>query len=244
MNIFARTERLVGADGMKRIAAAKVILFGVGGVGSWCAEALVRSGVSRLTLVDSDCVDETNINRQLMATTRTVGKVKVDVLRERLLEINPEADITAIRAVYSAETAASFELEQYDYILDAIDSLKDKMDLMLRASELDGTLFSALGAALKLSPDGVKVAPFDQVSGCPLGAALRKKMRREKKWPAKPFLCVYDAEVLSNLGPDMEPVPGKAVINGTLAHITGIFGFTLAGLVIQDILGKSPSEGN
>ena len=122
-SIYSRTALLMGNDVMERLGSARVILFGVGGVGSWCAEGLVRSGVTHITLVDSDCVSTSNINRQLMATTRTVGQVKVEALRDRLLEINPNAEITAIERVYSAETADSFEMERYDYIIDAIDSL-------------------------------------------------------------------------------------------------------------------------
>ena len=260
--VFNRTERLVGPSGMERLQGASVIIFGLGGVGGWCAEALVRSGIRRLTLVDSDCVCITNVNRQVMATTRTVGKVKVEVLRDRLLEINPKADIQAVQAIYSADTADSFALDRYDYILDCIDSLKDKMDLLLQASAQPGTLFSAMGAALKMDPSRVRVAPFAEVRGCPLAAAIRKKMRKEKVWPEKDFLCVYDEEVLENRGnqtacgtehcmcpkktegdPSLaghEWCTSKAVINGTLAHITGIFGFTLAGLVIQHILGTNP----
>ena len=240
--IFNRTHRLVGPDGMQRIREASVVLFGVGGVGSWCAEALVRSGVRRLTLVDGDVVNPSNVNRQLMATTRTVGRPKVEALRERLLEINPEADITPIQAVYNKESAPDFHLEQYDYIIDAIDSLKDKAALIVEASALPGTLFSSMGAACKADTTRIKVAEFWEVRGCPLGAALRKKLRKEKTLPAKPFLCVYDDEVLPNLGDsslaDNEGNSAKAVINGTLAHITGIFGFTLAGLVIRDMLDR------
>ncbi len=240
--IFNRTRRLVGPDGMQRIREASVVLFGVGGVGSWCAEALVRSGVRRLTLVDGDVVNPSNVNRQLMATTRTVGRPKVEALRERLLDINPEADITPIQAVYNKESAPDFHLEQYDYIIDAIDSLKDKAALIVEASALPGTLFSSMGAACKADPTRIKVAEFWEVRGCPLGAALRKKLRKEKTLPAKPFLCVYDDEVLPNLGDsslaDNEGNSAKAVINGTLAHITGIFGFTLAGLVIRDMLDR------
>lgn len=240
--IFNRTRRLVGPDGMQRIREASVVLFGVGGVGSWCAEALVRSGVRRLTLVDGDVVNPSNVNRQLMATTRTVGQPKVEALRERLLDINPEADITPIQAVYNKESAPDFHLEQYDYIIDAIDSLKDKAALIVEASALPGTLFSSMGAACKADPTRIKVAEFWEVRGCPLGAALRKKLRKEKTLPAKPFLCVYDDEVLPNLGDsslaDNEGNSAKAVINGTLAHITGIFGFTLAGLVIRDMLDR------
>ena len=236
--IFSRTERLVGADGLARIQATRVILFGVGGVGSWCAEALVRSGIRQLTLVDPDCVDVSNINRQLPATTRTVGRPKVEVLRDRLQEINPEAAVNARQERY--EKGKDFGLDGYDVIIDAIDSLTDKMNLLLEASATPATVFCSLGAACKTDPTKVRVAEFFSVRGCPLGAALRKKMRKEQTLPSKPFLCVYDEEVLPNLGPEQDPGPGKAVANGTFAHITGIFGFTLAGLVIEHILGKRP----
>ena len=238
MSIFARIERLIGADGMARLQNSRVILFGTGGVGSWCAEALVRSGIGHLTLVDPDCVDETNINRQLPATTATVGQPKVEVLKKRLLEINPSADITALRQRY--EKGADFGLSGYDVIIDAIDSLTDKMNLLLEASATPAEVFCSLGAACKLDPTKIKVAEFFSVRGCPLGAALRKKMRKENTLPAKPITAVYDEEVLPNLGPEQDPGPGKAVANGTFAHITGIFGFTLAGLVIEHILGTRP----
>ena len=237
MSAFARTERLLGADGLRKLTNARVILLGVGGVGSWCAEALVRSGLGHLTLVDPDRVDITNINRQLPATTRTVGRPKVEVLKERLLEINPLCEITALQACY--EKGADFGLASYDCIIDAIDSLTDKANLILEASACPGAFFSSMGAACKMDPTKVRVAEFFQVRGCPLGAALRKRLIKNGTLPAKPFLCVYDEEVLPNLGPEQDPGPGKAIANGTLAPITGIFGFTLAGLVIQHIVGKS-----
>ena len=237
MSAFARTERLLGANGLQKLTDARVILLGVGGVGSWCAEALVRSGLGHLTLVDPDKVDVTNINRQLPATTRTVGLPKVEVLKERLLEINPLCEITALQARY--EKGADFGLASYDCIIDAIDSLTDKANLILEASACPGAFFSSMGAACKMDPTQVRVAEFFQVRGCPLGAALRKRLRKNGTLPAKPFLCVYDEEVLPNLGPEQDPGPGKAIANGTLAPITGIFGFTLAGLVIQHIVGKS-----
>lgn len=236
--IFSRTERLVGADGLSRLRDARVILFGTGGVGGWCAEALVRSGIGHLTLVDMDCVDVSNVNRQLPATTLTVGQPKVEILKERLLQINPGAEITALKQRY--EKGADFGLSGYDVIIDAIDSLTDKMNLLLEASASPAALFSSMGAACKIDPTRVRVAEFFSVRGCPLGAALRKKMRREKTLPAKPFLCVYDEEVLPNLGAEQDPGPGKAVANGTFAHITGIFGFTLAGLAIRHILDTRP----
>ena len=204
--IFDRTRRLVGDEQMEKLARKKVILFGVGGVGSWCAEGLIRGGV--------------------------------EVLRERLLEINPEADITALQATFSEETAADFHLETYDYILDCIDSLKDKRSLILHACDTPAKFFCSLGAALKIDPVQIKVAEFWKVRGCPLGSLLRKKMKRENTLPRHKFLCVYDEEVLPNRGPEPQGEdPGlfqKAVTNGTMAHITALFGFTLCGLVIRD----------
>ena len=137
---------------MENVSKVKIILFGVGGVGGWCAEALIRSGVRHLTIVDADCVAESNINRQIMATTLTVGRPKVEVLRQRLLEINPEAEITALQKLYCEENADEFRLDDYDYVIDAIDSLKDKISLILRASERKGRLFSSMGAALWPQP--------------------------------------------------------------------------------------------
>ncbi len=257
--MFRREELLLGTDMMEVIASKRVIIFGVGGVGSWCAESLVRSGIEQLTIVDSDRVCMTNVNRQLMATTKTVGKVKVDVLKERLLDINPAANITAIQDIYSAETAESFHLSSYDYIIDAIDSLKDKADLILRATKTDAKLFASMGAALKMDPTKISVAEFWKVKGCPLAAALRRKFKHNKTFPSKKFPCVYSEELLRNRGenkscgtsqclcPKAQEGPGradllnhewctsKAQINGTIAHTTAIFGFTLAGLLIQDI---------
>ena len=253
---------LLGSETMERIAQKRVIIFGVGGVGSWCAESLVRSGISRLTIVDSDCVSITNVNRQLMATTKTVGQVKVDALKERLLSINPKAEITALQQVFSEETAESFQLDTYDYIIDAIDSLKDKATLILLACQQHAKLFSSMGAALKLDPTRIKVTEFWKVKGDPLARALRNKFKKEKVFPKRKFQCVYSDELLKNMGhnatcgteqcmcPKAKNGPGdpsllnhewcssKAQINGTLAHITAIFGFMLAGLVVQDATAK------
>ena len=169
---FSRTELLIGREAMDRLQCARVILFGVGGVGSWCAESLVRSGIRRLTLVDSDRVSPTNINRQLPATVRTVGQLKVDILRERFMEINPDAEIEAVASAYNAETSDAFRLETYDYILDAIDSLSEKVHLIRTATaQPRATFFSSMGAALKLDPQRIRVAPFSRVAGCPLAAA-------------------------------------------------------------------------
>ena len=244
--IYSRTKLLVGDAVMAALGSARVILFGVGGVGSWCAEGLVRSGVTHLTLVDSDTVSTSNINRQLMATSRTVGQPKVEALRDRLLDINPNAEIIAIQRPYNEETADSFRMDEYDYILDAIDSLKEKSDLILRATHTPAVFFSSMGAALKVDPQGVKVAEFWNVRGCPLGAAIRKKFKQNHTWPGHKFRCVYDEEVLPNRGEALaadatnsEWDGKKAQINGTTAHITALFGMTLCGLVIGDIYEKN-----
>jgi len=237
-----RNELLLGSDVLARLHEVRVILFGLGGVGSWCAEGLVRSGVRHLTLVDADVISESNVNRQLMATRRTVGQVKVEALRERLLEIDPEAQITPVQEVYNAETADTFALESYDYILDAIDSLKDKGELILRGTHTPAVFFSAMGAALKVDPEQVKVAEFWNVRGCPLGAAIRKKFKQNHTWPGHKFRCVYSEEVLPNRGGEAlaeTDLFNKAQINGSLAPITAIFGMTLAGLVVRDVYHKT-----
>ena len=230
--IFRRAELLLGDEAMSRIAEKRVIIFGVGGVGSWCAESLVRSGIRKLTIVDSDCVSVTNINRQLMATTKTVGQVKVDALKERLLTINPSAEITALQQVFNAETASQFSLEEYDYIIDAIDSLKDKALLILLACQTKAKLFSSMGAALKLDPTRIKTAEFWKVTGDPLARALRNRFKRDKQFPKRKFQCVYSEELLQN----QKPIDPDDKGNGSIVHITAIFGMMLAGLVIQDVV--------
>ena len=228
--IFRRSELLLGDDAMNSISQKRVIVFGVGGVGSWCVESLIRSGIRKLTIVDSDRVCITNINRQLMATTKTVGQVKVDALKERLLTINPSAEITAMQQIFTAETVSQFNLEEYDYIIDAIDSLKDKALLILLACQTKAKLFSSMGAALKLDPTRIKIAEFWKVQGDPLARALRNRFKRDKQFPKRKFKCVYSDELLEN----KKPIDPNDKGNGTIAHITAIFGFMLAGLVIQD----------
>ena len=175
-DILKRARRLMGDEAMERIAKARVILFGVGGVGSWCAESLVRTGIRRLTIVDSDRVAPSNINRQLMATTETVGRVKVEALKERLLTINPYAEITAIEKIFTEATASEFQLEEYDFVIDAIDSLSDKMLLIEMACRTRAKLFSSMGAALKMDPTRIRVAEFWDVKGDPLARMLRKRL--------------------------------------------------------------------
>ena len=256
--IFRRAELLLGQESMSNLMDKRVIIFGVGGVGSWCAESLVRSGICHLTIVDSDRVCITNINRQLMATMKTVGQVKVEALRERLLTINPQAEITALQKIFTADTAEEFDIGSYDYVIDAIDSLKDKVLLIEMACQEKVRFFSSMGAALKMDPTRIQVAEFWKVTGDPLARALRRRFKQQHRFPKRKFLCVFSDELLANKGqnatcgtekcmcPKAQRGPGdpsllnhewcssKAQINGTLAHITAIFGFMLAGLVLED----------
>lgn len=233
---FDRSTLLLGDEVMSRISKAKVIVFGIGGVGSWVCESLVRSGIRHITLVDSDRVAPTNINRQMPATVKTIGEEKTEAAKRRLLEINPDAKVETLTLFYDAATAYIFDFSEYDYIVDAIDSLKDKALLILNATRSGKKLFSSMGAALKLDPQKIKVGEFWTVKGCPLARALRQKFKRDKQFPARKFLCVYSDELLENKGITSETCEYKARINGSLCHITAIFGMTIAGEIIMDIV--------
>ena len=243
MDSFTRVELLLGKEALNQITSKRVILFGVGGVGSWCAEALVRSGIMNLTIVDPDRVNASNINRQLPAKQGTIGQLKVDVLKSRLLEINPEAQIEALAKIYTEEAAASFNLNSYDYIIDAIDTLTHKAHLLLEACKTDAIVFASMGAGLKMDPTRIRIAEFWKVKGCKLASALRQRFRKTEK-PSKKILCIYSEEMLRNKGDNHEieerEVEGvissyKPHTNGAMLHITGIYGFMLASLVINDI---------
>lgn len=239
-DIFSRARLLFGEAGMERLSESKVILFGVGGVGSWCAEALVRSGIVNLTIVDCDSVCASNINRQLMAVHSTLGEPKVEALKARLLDINPNANIMARREVFNAESVESFHLDSYDYIIDAIDSLADKALLILLATRTKSHFFSSMGAALKLDPTRISIAEFWKVQGCPLARALRQRFKKKGEYPARKFKCVYSDELVANKGELDEPDDnsGRTRVNGSLMHITSIFGAMLASLVIRSATGN------
>lgn len=230
---FSRSELLLGQQGVERLGRARVILFGVGGVGSWCAEALVRTGLTHLTLVDFDTVAPSNINRQLPATSSTVGLPKVEAMRRRLLDINPEADIRGVNACFTADSAADFSLGDYHYVIDAIDSVAHKAALIVAATSTPGlTLFSSMGAARKLDPLQMRVDEFWQAKGCPLAAALRHRFKRTGVYPRRKFKVVYSPEIRPNQGGE----PGGP--NGSLAQVTGCWGLTLCSLVVNHLLQR------
>lgn len=222
---FERTIQAIGAEAFARLQSANVILFGVGGVGGWCAEALVRTGVQHLTIVDFDTVADSNLNRQVVATASNIGHPKVEEMRLRLLSINPLAHITALPLKYDAATAEQFDFNQYDVVIDAIDSLDCKMLLIRRATESSAALFSSMGAGRKFDPSQIQVAEFWKVHGCPLARALRTRMKKDNMLPARKFLCVYSPEL--------------SAPSGTLAPVVGTFGFQLAALTIRYIINPN-----
>lgn len=254
---------LLGHPAMQALARTRVAVFGVGGVGSWAAEALARSGVGHLLLVDSDCLCSTNVNRQIQATALNTGMSKVEAMRLRLQEINPHAAIATHHGAYNEHTAGQFTLTQFDYVLDAIDSLKNKVLLIRHTLEAGVTLYASMGAAAKLDPTMIRVAPLSKTRICPLARMVRKRLYR-LGIPCD-FPCVYSEEM------PLEPAAGtlcgtgqcacsrkpsprdeandpdwcalKKQINGTVVHVTAAFGLTLASLVIRDLAAKHPHKG-
>ena len=222
--MFTRTRQLIGEEGLAALQRARVILFGVGGVGGWCAETLLRTGIGHLTIVDFDKVDITNLNRQVVATAANIGQNKVQEMQKRLLQICPEADIQIIDKQYNVETADSFELSEFDIVIDAIDMVECKALLLYNATIAGCRVYSSMGAGRKLNPQQIRIAEFWKVQGCPLARALRTKMKKSGLLPISKIQCVYSEEIASE--------------KGTMAQVVGIFGMTLASMVINDLVSK------
>jgi tRNA A37 threonylcarbamoyladenosine dehydratase len=256
--IYQRLQLLTGTPALQRLNRTKVAIFGIGGVGSWAAEALVRSGVLDITLVDNDVVCITNVNRQLQATTRNVGKAKVTELSDRLLTLNPRCTISARQEVYEPANADQFDLAAFDYVLDCIDSISCKVELITRAVAAGTSLLSSMGAAGKLDVTQIRVGSIWETQGCPLARIIRRRLREAGF--AGDFQTVFSPEALAPVEqtnvacgthkchcPTFIPADGsehkdwcatKKVINGSAVHITATFGMFLAGLLIQDVVGS------
>ena len=219
--MFTRTTQLIGPDAFRALQEARVIIFGVGGVGGWCAESLLRTGVGHITLVDFDVVDITNLNRQLVATNDNIGRSKVLEMQRRLLSICPEADVQAIDCQYNADTADSFCLSDYDIVVDAIDMVDCKALLLYNATKAGCRVFASMGAGRKLHPQNIRVAEFWKVQGCPLARALRTRMKKSQLIPSAKIQCVYSEELSGDCG--------------TIAPVVGVFGMTLAAMVIDTL---------
>ena len=237
---FDRTIQALGQETFDHLQRVRVILFGAGGVGGWCAEALVRTGVKHLTIVDFDVVNPSNINRQVVATRDNIGAPKVKELQKRLLAINPDAEITTINQRYSAQTAEAFDFNSYDYVLDAIDSVKDKALLLYRASLSHATVFSSMGVGRKMDTTAVRFTAFKKVEGCPLARAVRHQLKNlqlqtsnfQLPIPSDRALGLRTSNILCVWSPELSSA------SGTLAPVVMTFGSALANFVIRDIASQ------
>ena len=236
LNQFSRTELLFGKEAMEKLAASRVAVFGVGGVGGYAVEALARSGVGSLDLIDDDKVCLTNINRQIYATRKTVGKYKVDVAAERIADINPDAVVKTYKTFFMPETADSFDFSQFDYVIDAIDTVTGKIELVMRAQAVGTPIISSMGAGNKLDPTTFEVADIYKTSVCPLARVMRTELKRRG---VKKLKVVYSKE--KPLTPiESEEQSGETSrrqVPGSTAFVPSTVGLIIAGEVIKDITG-------
>lgn len=259
--LFQRLQLLTGSPALAHLGAARAAVFGIGGVGSWAAEALVRSGIGAITLVDNDVICITNVNRQLQATTRNVGRPKVEELADRLRLLNPRCEVTPVMRACEPATVDEFAVGQYTYVLDCIDSITCKVALIRAAHAAGCALFSAMGAAAKLDPTQVRVSSIWESTGCPLARWIRRRLREagfqgdfQVVWSPENLEPVEQTSVACGTHtchcPKFVPLEDgeaehrdwcaeKRVINGTAVHMTAIFGLMLAGLVVQDAVART-----
>ena len=236
---FSRSEALLGGEAMARMKAARVLVVGVGGVGSWCAEALVRTGLGHITLVDDDIVAESNVNRQCPATSDTIGRPKVEAMAERLKAISPECEVEAVNARYPSSSVS--RLESFALVVDAIDSVDRKAELILGATEAGVPLVSSMGAALRTDPTKVKVTRFEKVEGDGLAKALRQRFKKLGRWPKGRFSCVWSGEMARGVVLPFERSDIRTVTKGSIMPVTATFGMCLASETIK-ILTKGEKE--
>lgn len=232
---FSRTERLVGSEALDILKTSRVAVFGIGGVGGYTVEALARSGVGSFLLVDNDTVSLTNLNRQIIATTETLGKDKVDVMKERIVSINPDAQVEIRKCFYLPETADSFDLSGYDYIVDAVDTVTAKIDLIVRANQLGVPVISAMGAGNKLDPTRFEVTDIYKTSVCPLAKVMRREL---KKRHIKKCKVVYSKEQPVKPVTDIDEQSSKKSIPGSIAFVPSVAGLIIAGEVVKDLIKR------
>lgn len=248
-NRFIRTQLIFGQDNMEKLRNARVAVFGVGGVGGYTVEALARSGVGTLDLIDDDVVSESNINRQIIATTKTIGMNKVDVAKERVLEINPDATVNTYKTFYIEETKDQFDFKKYDYVVDAIDTVTGKIQLVMQANEAGTPIISSMGAGNKINPALFEVSDIYKTTVCPLAKVMRREL---KKRGIKKLKVVYSKEKpvsLSEAPSESYAIEAEAassnerkgtpkkIVPGSTAFVPSTVGLIIAGEVIKDILG-------
>ena len=254
LNQFSRTQLLLGGEAMKKLAESRVAVLGVGGVGGYACEALVRSGVGHFDLIDDDKVCLTNLNRQIIATRKTVGKYKTDVMKERMLEINPEVDVTIHKCFFLPENADEFPFSEYDYVIDAVDTVTAKLELVMKCRELNVPIISSMGAGNKLDASAFRVADIYKTKMCPLAKVMRREL---KKRGVKKLKVVYSEEKPTRPIEDMSVScrtncicpPGAAHkgterrdIPGSVAFVPSVAGLIIAGEVVKDLTGVRSAE--
>ena len=249
LNQFSRTELLFGKEAMEKLANSRVAVFGIGGVGGYTVEALVRSGIGKLDLIDDDKVCLTNLNRQIIATRSTIGKYKVDVMRDRILDINPKTEVNVHKCFYLPETKDEFDFTKYDYVVDAVDTVTAKIQLVMEAREAGVPIISSMGAGNKLDPTAFQVADIYKTSGCPLAKVMRREL---KKRGVKKLKVVYSDELPIKPKDDMANScrtncicpPGaehkcteRRAIPGSTAFVPSVAGLIIAGEIVKDLSG-------
>ena len=254
LNQFSRTQLLYGKEAMDKLAQSRVAVFGIGGVGGYTVEALVRSGIGAIDLIDDDKVCLTNINRQIVATRKTVGRYKVDVAAERIAEINPDAIVKTYKTFFTPETSAQFDFSEYDYVVDAIDTVSGKIELVMKANEKGTPIISSMGAGNKLDPSAFEVSDIFKTSVCPLARVMRNEL---KKRGIKKLKVVYSKEKPLTPIDDMSTScrtncicpPGTArkstqrrQVPGSNAFVPSVVGLIIAGEIINDLTGKHPEH--
>ncbi|EOD00651.1 tRNA threonylcarbamoyladenosine dehydratase [Caldisalinibacter kiritimatiensis] len=232
-NPFHRTEMIIGKYNLKKLKESKVAVFGIGGVGSYVVEGLVRCGVGTLILIDFDTVDITNINRQLHASMNTVGKVKVEVMKKRILDINPEANVIAYNKLYNSETANDLLSSEYDYVVDAIDMVSSKLDLIEKCKKMDTPIISSMGTGNKLNPTMFKVADIYETKVCPLAKVMRKELRRRG---IKELKVVYSEEKPIKPQKQDEQEDRRNQTPGSISFVPSVAGLIIASEVIKDLI--------
>lgn len=249
LNQFSRTELLLGKDGIEKLASSRVAIFGIGGVGGYTVEALARSGVGTFDLIDDDKICITNINRQIYALRSTVGKYKVDVAKDRILDINPNAIVNTYKTFYTPETADEFDFSQYDYVVDAIDTVVGKLKIVEKAKEAKIPVISSMGAGNKMNPALFEVTDIFKTSVCPLAKVMRQELKKRK---IRKLKVVYSKEVPIKPNDDIEISckkhcvcpPGtvrkctaRRQIPGSNAFVPSVVGLIIAGEVVKDLTG-------
>ena len=233
---FSRTEMLIGTEGMEKLNNAKVAIFGIGGVGSFVCEGLARSGIGNFILVDYDKTDESNINRQLIATTKTIGKYKVDLMKERILEINPKANVEVYKEFYMADSEIDIITEDLTYAVDCVDTIMAKIAIVCSCDAIDVPVISSMGTGNKLNPSMFEVADIYETSVCPLARIMKKDFRKRNIEKLK---VVYSKEQPINTNDcAINQQDSKYKVNGSVSFVPSVAGLIIAGEVIKDIVGK------